>query len=275
MPHEPSKPGNLIDACGTAHPPAVGDSRIVSLVPSLTELLFDLGLGEAVVGRTAFCVHPAPHVGRVRSVGGTKQVNWDKLRRARPTHVLVNIDETPRDLADAMAAEGWCVVVTHPIDVRDNLTLYRLIGGLFGRVEAAEALCSRLERACERLAARVAGLPPRRVLYLIWRDPWMTVSADTYISRMLALANWHTIGSDTETRYPTVDLSEARLADVDRVLFSSEPFPFKWRHIEAFAEAYPVHARKAAWIDAEMVSWYGSRAVAGVQYLEGYAATLA
>ena len=260
----------LVDAAGTHHRPAGRDARIVSLVPSLTELLFDLGLGERVAGRTAFCVHPADRIKAVRSVGGTKTVNRAKLRRAAPTHIIVNVDETPRALAEELAAEGYTIIVTHPIEVADNLPLYRLLGGIFGAEAAAEALCARFQRAYATAAEEARGRPERRVLYLIWKNPWMTVSADTYVARMLALAGWHTEPAMADRRYPEVALDESMLARVDRVLFSSEPFPFTERHLDEFRTAHPRHADKALPIDAEMVSWYGSRAVAGLAYLADF-----
>jgi ABC-type Fe3+-hydroxamate transport system substrate-binding protein len=114
-------------------------------------------------------------------------------------------------------------------------------------------------------------LPEHRVLYLIWKNPWMTVSGDTYIARMLASVNWRTVAHDPENRYPTIDLTEGLLAGTDRVLFASEPFPFKQTHIDAFRADFPAHAAKAAIIDAEMTSWYGSRAIQGLAYLADFA----
>jgi len=264
----------LVDAAGTEHAPAGDGARIVSLVPSITELLFDLGLGGALVGRTAFCVHPADRIKSVRSVGGTKQVNFDKLRRAAPTHVIVNIDETPRDLAEEIARMGITVVVTHPIEVRDNIALYHLIGGLFDRETEAEALAARFEDAYAGVQKAAETLPVRRVLYLIWKEPWMTVSADTYIARMLALIGWATIGHDPDIRYPSIEMSETLLEETDLVLFSSEPFPFSDRHVADFAEAFPHHVAKAHQIDAQMTSWYGSRVIAGLRYLGALATAL-
>ena len=268
MPAYPTPDAALIDAAGRPHQPVGDAARIVSLVPSITELLFDLDLGNSVVGRTAFCVHPKGQVRRARSVGGTKQVNLAKLRRLEPTHVIVNIDETPRSLADDLAALGMEVVVTHPIEVEDNSGLFRLMGGLFGRQAAAEILCRRLDAALEALVEAARTLPEQRVIYLIWKDPWMTVSPETYISRMLALVHWRTVlAGEASVRYPALDLDEDVLAGCERVLFSSEPFPFTERHLQAFRDAFPAHADKAAMIDAQMVSWYGSRAIAGLRYL--------
>ncbi|MBK8210230.1 MAG: ABC transporter substrate-binding protein [Rhodospirillales bacterium] len=257
----------LIDAAGVLHRPVGAGARIVSLVPSLTELLFDLGLGARLVGRTAFCVHPKDRVKTVSSVGGTKTINMRKLRRLAPTHAIVNIDETPRLLAEQLTAEGIEVVVTHPVEVADNLTLYRLIGSVFGAEAAAEALSERFRQAYSTTIDAARGRPSRRVLYLIWKDPWMTVTRETYVSRMLALAGWHTVPATADRRYPAITLDEPLLTDVDLVLFASEPFPFQPRHIKAFRATHPGHAAKALAIDGEMVSWYGSRAVAGLAYL--------
>lgn len=259
------------DASGVVHAPAGAAARIVSLVPSITELLFDLGLGDQIVGRTTFCVHPAPQVKAVRSVGGTKMLNWDKLKAARPTHVIVNIDETPKDLATALAEAGYTVIVTHPVAVTDNIALFRLMGALFGRAAEAEALVGAFNRALTAVSDAARAWPSRSVLYLIWREPWMTISRDTYIARMLALVNWLSVPAAAGVRYPVIDLDEALLAAADLVLFSSEPFPFGDRHLAAFREAFPRHAGKARLIDAEMVSWYGSRVLKGLPYLRAFA----
>lgn len=259
-----------IDAAGVHHPPAAGPARIVSLVPSLTELLFALDLGDHVVGRTAYCVRPEGRVRRVTSVGGTKTVHLDRIQRLEPTHVIVNVDETPRALAETLAEQGCRVIVTHPITVDDNLALYRLLGGIFGRAARAERLCEAFAAARARLRARVAGRPPLPVLYLIWNKPWMTVSRQTYIAHCLAEAGLETVPAKAAARYPALTLDEAILADVARVLFASEPFPFREGHLAAFARTFPAHRDKARLIDGQMVSWYGARAIEAFDYLERF-----
>lgn len=260
----------LADALGTVHWPAGPAPRIVSLVPSLTELLFDLGLGAEVVGRTTFCVHPRDAVAAVPKVGGTKKVDLERLRRVAPTHVLVNVDENDREQVEAMRAFVPHVVVTHPLSPDDNPPLYRLVGALFHREREGAALCERYERARARLTAATAGT--RRVLYLIWRDPWMTVSRDTYVSRTLALAGLETVAHDPAVRYPVVDLARAA-AEADAVLLSSEPFPFKPRHHDE-VRALAGDGKSVLPIDGEMTSWYGSRAPAGLDYLSSFSAEL-
>lgn len=260
----------LIDAAGTRHHPAGDDARILSVVPSLTELLFDAGLGPRVVGRTAYCVHPADAVGSIPSAGGTKKVSWRKVDAMAPTHVLLNIDENPKEMADGFAERGILPVVTHPIDVRDNLAVFGLIGGIFG----VQAETDRLIRAFEQTYTEITTGPPlpeRRVLYLIWDAPWMTVSAETYIARMLRLVNWTVVTPPAAARYPVIELTDALLNQTDLVLFSSEPFPFTPAHVDDFRSAHPRHAEKARLVDGELLSWYGSRAIAGLRYVRGLA----
>src|SRR5512140_3177466 len=169
----------LRDSAGVLHRPAI-DARIVSLVPSITELLFDLGLGARMVGRTGFCIHPEPAVRAVPKVGGTKDVKLDVLRSLAPTHVIVNVDENEADTVEAMRAFVPDIVVTHPNAPEDNLDLYALMGGLFGAEARARELGDALQKELD-----ACGRHPwirERVLYLIWKDPWMTIASDTYIA---------------------------------------------------------------------------------------------
>jgi ABC-type Fe3+-hydroxamate transport system substrate-binding protein len=238
--------------------------RIVSLVPSITELLFDLGLGAQVVGRTGFCIHPWEQVRTVTKVGGTKDLKFDTIRELRPTHVIVNIDENRREDAEALAQFVPEVVVTHPLVPRDNLALYRQMGSTFGVEARAEELCAQFEAAyAELLAQREAG-PPEPVIYLIWRDPWMTVAPQTYISAMLELVGWQTLPRESAQRYPEIDLA-AHAGQIIRVLLSSEPFHFKEPHLDEVRALVP--GAEALLIDGEMTSWYGSRAITGMRYL--------
>ena len=259
------------DYTGREHPRCGPAPRIVSLVPSITELLFDLGLGPFVAGRTTFCIHPRPAVESVPRVGGTKTVRIDRLRRLEPTHVIVNVDENRRSDVEAIESFTPHVIVTHPLDPADNPGLFRLIGSIFGREAASARLAGAFAEALAAVAETAGRLPARRVLYLIWKEPWMTVSRDTYISRTLALVNWETAAHDPGVRYPEVTLAEPLFAGIDLVLLSSEPYPFKPEHA-ALVRAAPGGARvPIALIDAEMISWYGSRAIPGLRYLARFA----
>ena len=255
------------DAVGTLHERADRSTRIVSLVPSVTELVCDLGLASQLVGRTGFCVHPRATLRSVPKVGGTKDVDLAKLRALAPTHVVLNIDENEQPTAAALAQFVPHLIVTHPLGPLDNLPLYRLIGGIFGREHAAEALCIRFQQAHDALAQAARAWPRQHVLYLIWKDPWMTVARDTYISRTLALAGWDTVPAGATARYPRVQLDQAVLQDVQRVLFSSEPYRFRAKHIAELRALAVMRGKTVALIDGEMTSWYGSRAIAGMDYL--------
>jgi ABC-type Fe3+-hydroxamate transport system substrate-binding protein len=256
--------------------------RIASLVPSLTELVVALGAGGHLVARTGFCVHPAEVVKAIPKVGGTKDVNLVKLRRLAPTHVLVNVDENRRETVDEIASwaqgERPHVVVTHPNGPDDNIPLIRQIAALFDGIPdvaaRATALVHELERELDD--TRPERFPSRRVLYLVWRAPWMTVARDTYIARMLERVHWRTLpdstgGTHGAGRYPVVQGDEAWLADVEEVLLSSEPYAFGEQHLSE-ARALCPNAR-ARLVDGELVSWYGPRAAAGLRYLRGLAAS--
>ena len=256
----------LIDAVGARHIPDPS-ARIVSLVPSITELLCDLGLATQVVGRTGFCIHPQALVAAIPKVGGTKDVNLAKIAKLAPSHVIVNIDENEKGTADALAAFVPHLVVTHPMGPRDNLALARLLGGIFCVGEAAKAWCAEFEAAYARLQAAPKGRPAT-VLYCIWQDPWMSISPDTYIARMLEQIGWRTptLGA---ARYPVFAWNEALLAEIDCVLLSTEPYRFTDSHADALEKQIgkPVYL-----VDGEMLSWYGSRSVAGLGYLRELAA---
>jgi ABC-type Fe3+-hydroxamate transport system substrate-binding protein len=256
-----------IDASGAAHAQATGEVRIVSLVPSLTELLCSLGLGDRLVGRTAFCRHPREIRRSVPKVGGTKDVSIDRVRALAPTHLVVNIDENRREDVEQMARFVPDVIVTHPLAPEDNLDLYRLFGGIFGRAAQAEALAEAFRRSRDALRRAVRDLPRERVLYLIWRDPWMTVGRDTYISATLRLAGWDTVPAGGDTRYPALALDEETVANVQRVLLPTEPYAFGPRDARELSALPALAGKTVTRIDGEMTSWYGSRAIDGLLYL--------
>ena len=249
--------------------------RIASLVPSLTELVVALGLGERLVARTGYCVHPAELLAGVAKVGGTKTVNLAKLRRLAPTHVLVNIDENRRETVEAIRAWGTGapeIVVTHPLGPEDNLALVAQFAATFAAVSGVAGRAARLaaELAHELRLTRPAGRPLARVLYLIWHDPWMTVARDTYLSRMLARIGWQTLpaqegGPHGAGRYPALAGNEPWLEGVERVLLSSEPFAFSARHAAEAGALCP--NATVEHVDGELLGWYGARAVAGLAYL--------
>lgn len=246
--------------------------RIASLVPSATETLVALGLGPRLVARTGFCIHPAEVVKAVPKVGGTKDVNLAKLRKLAPTHVVVNIDENRRETAEALREFVPEVIVTHPSRPEDNLALFEQLRAAFvsepGVNQRAAALSAEFSAALARCRTRPRAL--EKVLYLIWRAPWMTVARDTYISTLLAEAGWQTWpdvrgGAHGAGRYPALTGNEPWLRQVDRVLLSSEPYRFGPEHL-AEAQGLCPHARVQL-VDGERLSWWGVRGAAGLDYL--------
>lgn len=254
-----------VDAIGQNHPRAQGEVRIVSLVPSLTELVFDLGLGDRLVGRTGFCIHPREALRAVPKVGGTKDVDVERVRALRPTHLIVNVDENEKPAVEALRAHVPNVIVTHPVEVEDNLALYRLFGRVFSCEARADELARQLEGALAD--ARAARFAPARVLYLIWRRPWMTVSPPTYIARMLATIGLEAVSPISAQRYPEVDFAGFGPDRFDAVLLSSEPYRFTEDHARELEADPMLGGRPVVTIDGEMTSWYGSRAIAGLRYL--------
>ncbi|MCX7658943.1 helical backbone metal receptor [Caldimonas sp.] len=253
--------------------PPLDPPRIASLVPSITELLFALGLAPWIVARTGFCIHPRHAVAAVPKVGGTKDVKLDALRKLAPTHVIVNVDENEWPTVQALREFVPEVIVTHPCAPQDNLALYGQMVQAFGRLPGvrarAEALSERLRQGLGALQ-RAGPWPPRRVLYVIWREPWMTVARDTYISRLLATVNWQTWpdvhgGPSGAARYPVFDWAQVRHAGLDAVLLASEPYRFGARHVEEVRRHLPDVPVQL--VDGELLSWYGSRAIDGLSYV--------
>ncbi len=247
---------------------AQGAMRIVSLVPSLTELLCQLGLRDRLVGRTGFCIHPREALRDVPRVGGTKDVDVERVRALAPTHVVVNVDENEKPVVERIAEFVPQIVVTHPITVDDNVALIESFGERFGVRDVAHRIADRQREALHRVRTR--RFAPLDVLYLIWKDPWMSIGSETFIAHMLAAVALRSVVVDAQPRYPQVDDPSVDARDARVVLLSSEPYRFLERHRRALQHAAGADAPMFATIDGEMTSWYGTRAIDGLHYLLGY-----
>lgn len=236
----------------------------------------ELGLGAFLVGRTGFCIHPANQVRHIPKVGGTKDVNLAKIKKLQPTHVIVNVDENILAIAQALKACVPNVIVTHPLTPQDNIALIDQLLATFAMYsEASQAMNSPAKVLKAKINAHLEQLATtpilrEQVLYLIWRQPWMTVARDTYISRMLGLIGWQTWpdavgGEKGAARYPVLRGDEPGLKHIQRVLLSSEPYRFDASHLSEVQNWLP--QAKVQLVDGEMLSWYGSRAVKGLAYL--------
>lgn len=225
--------------------------RIVSLVPSLTELLADLGLDEEVVGLTRFCVHPEGWKARKTVVGGTKNLLPERIEALAPDLIIANREENVREQVEPLAALAE-VHLADVATVADALTMIREVGGLVGRRGRAEALAEEIEAGFAALAER----PARRAAYLIWRDPYMSVGGDTFISDVMAHGSLTNVFAD-RNRYPEVTPEEIRERKPDVILLSSEPYPFRQQHADELARDVPGVPIRL--VDGELFSWYGSR----------------
>lgn len=224
--------------------------RIVSLVPSLTQLLADLELEERVAGITRFCTQPAGWKSNKVIVGGTKNVNLERVQKLKPDLILANIEENVRPDVEQLD-ELAPVYVTDISRLEDALTAIETIGQLTGQTSAAGTL---VEEISARFAT-IPAVPPLRALYLIWRQPYMTVGRDTFIHDMMRYGSFINVFA-RRTRYPVVSPEEITAANPDVVLLSSEPYPFKQEHadeIRAFLPTTPIF-----FVEGAAFSWYGS-----------------
>ncbi len=253
-----------VDWAGVTHDVARGRPRIACLVPSLTETLFALGAGADVVARTGFCIHPREPVRSVPKIGGTKDPDLRKLAALAPTHLVVNVDENRREDVEAARAFVDHVVVTHPMAPSDNARLVKLLGAIFDRDAEAARLAASIDEAFAELAAHASTLPRERVLYLIWRKPWMSVSRNTYVSYTLALAGLDTVEIASNDRYPALADDDDAWNVAERILLSTEPYAFRERDAYALRERLE---KPVDLVDGEWTSWYGSRAAIGARAL--------
>ena len=240
--------------------------RVVSLCPSLTELVFDLGAGDSLVGRTKFCVHPADLVGRIEKVGGTKNPKIARIIELAPDLVLLNEEENRREDADALAAGGIHCHVSFPKSANETADMVRSIGAALSRPTDAERIARDIEQRAERARAAAGTQPRVRFAYLIWRDPMMTVNGDTFVSALLVNGGGENVFASNASRYPSITASDLAAARPDVVLLSTEPFPFKEPHADEIARASGIERERFHVVDGERLSWHGSRTPAGVDY---------
>ncbi|MBK8247570.1 MAG: ABC transporter substrate-binding protein [Gemmatimonadetes bacterium] len=240
--------------------------KLVSLCPSLTELVFDLGVGDAVVGRTKFCVHPQGRVEVVERVGGTKNPKVDRIIALAPDLVLMNEEENRVEDAEVLRAAGLKVHSSMPRTVAETSAMVREIAALVGAEERGNALAAVIDAEGARVAAATEGERPIRYAYLIWWEPLMAAGGGTFIEGILAAAGGVNVFATGAERYPTVSSEALAPEAVDAVLLSSEPFPFTTRHLDALADATKIPRRRFRLVDGELLSWHGSRTVAGLRY---------
>lgn len=242
--------------------------RIVSLCPSLTELVFDLERGDDLVGITTYCVHPADRVGAVEKVGGTKDPDVARIIELEPDVVLLNEEENRREDASDLTDAGVRCHVSFPKQVADTASMVRDISELLGRGRAGNVIADDILQRAQRVQRAAARKSEVRWAYLIWRKPWMSVNADTFVDGLLRLAGGRNVFADKSERYPEITLEELREANPDVILAADEPFPFEAKHLEELARLTGLRRERFRVADGEYLSWHGSRTPDGIDYAE-------
>lgn len=253
----------LTDQLATRHVFEKSPRRIVSLVPSQTELLYDLGLEENIVGITKFCVHPLHLKATKTIIGGTKKVNVEKIRELQPDIIIANKEENTPAIVEALGgiAPVW---VTDIATLEDNLQMIRDFGQLFNCRTEAQKWIDKIVFGHAGFTGFMKGRPSYRVAYFIWKDPYMVAGGGTFINEMLRLNHFENI-YEARGRYPEIIVQKMRIqGDPEIVLLSSEPYPFRDEH--AFEIGRYTHHAKTVFVDGEMFSWYGSRIVKAFDY---------
>ena len=234
-------------------------SRIISLVPSQTELLIDLGLADRLVGRTKFCVHPASKVEVIPIIGGTKNYRFDVIESLNPDLILGNKEENEKQGIERLRA-SYPVWLSDIQKVHDAMQMIETFGIFFGVEDQAS-----YQNEC--IQERIDDFDEKKRLnsiYLIWKDPWMAAGKETFIDEMMRLSGFQ--NSVTKSRYPEVSLDEIRTMNPELVLLSSEPYPFKEHDVVELQRQLP--GIRVIWVDGEMFSWYGSRLIRAMDYLQ-------
>lgn len=224
--------------------------KIISLVPSLTEILFDFGLTDKeVVGRTKFCIHPKEQTKKVEIMGGTKNINIERIKAINPDIILANKEENVKEQIEQLMSNHH-VIVTNVDTLEDNYYLLKSLGKLLNKQNIAQHYNSKIQEKFN------FPKPPNKlkVAYFIWKNPYMTVGRDTFIHHVLEDIGLENVFRN-QKRYPMIELEDAQEADV--IFLSSEPFPFKQKHIEEIRVVFP--NKKIVIVDGEAFSWYGTR----------------
>jgi ABC-type Fe3+-hydroxamate transport system substrate-binding protein len=243
-------------------PPA----RIISLVPSQTELLYTLGLDDEVIGITKFCVHPNHWFRSKQKVGGTKQLKIDLIKTLQPDLVIANKEENVKEQVEAI--EQFCPIwVSDVQNMQDAYEMMLGIGEITGKKREAEALVQKITTAFQCRSFQ----PVKRAAYFIWQKPYMVAGGDTFIHQMMQQSGFENVFAGRE-RYPEVSIDEVKHTGCELVLLSSEPFPFQQKHAGELQQQLP--GVSVMLVDGEMFSWYGSRMLDALAYFAKIRETL-
>jgi len=236
--------------------------RIVSLVPSQTELLHYLGLETETIAITKFCIHPIEWFRNKTRIGGTKSVDIEKIISLKPDLIIANKEENVKDQVE-MLAENFPVWVTDVNNISDAYQMIHDIGALTRKENESAKLIDIIKFKFHSVIQSFSTNKSIPASYLIWKDPYMTIGGDSFISNMMETAGLNNVFKD-QARYPEVTVSQLEAVNCDLVLLSSEPYPFKQKHVDELQEQLP--GIKIMLVDGEMFSWYGSRLLFAPEY---------
>jgi len=251
-----------VDSSGVAVELERPPRRIVSLVPSLTETLCALGLADALVGITVYCVEPREVVAGKTRIGGEKNPDLEKIRSLTPDLVIANIEENLREHVEALRASSIPVWVTYPRTVADGIRLIADLGAVTGTEARAAEIVGEIQPLYARVRSAASQRPAVPVFYPIWRAPYMTINRDTYVHDMLSVCGALNVFADRPERYPTVSLDEMAAARPAVILLPEEPFRFRRAHLADFAsytEVPAVRDGRIHLVDGKPFSWHGPR----------------
>ncbi len=240
--------------------------RIISLVPSQTELLHFFGLDGRVVGLTKFCVHPEEWLRTKPNVGGTKRYDIDRIRELGPDLILGNREENDQEQIEILSRE-FPVWMSDIVNLCDALAMINRVGTIVGSQGAAARLIGAINEGFRELSAERVSKErePVRAAYFIWRRPYMVAGHSTFVTEMMRLCGLTNVfEQDTSSRYPTVTMEQIRAQNPDVLLLSSEPYPFAEKHLEEFHAMLP--RARALLADGEIFSWYGPRLLLAPDY---------
>lgn len=254
---------DVVDAAGRRVCLPVFPSRIISLVPSITETLFVLGLHERVIGVTRFCTEPSAGVAAKAKVGGQKNPDLVRIHSLQPDVVIANIEENRREDVEALEAMGIAVYATYPRTVEQGIAMIRELGRVTGTEQEASSIALMIDSIYREISTDVAGHRPVRVFCPVWRKPYMSINRDTYVHDVLRTCGGENVFAEKSDRYPTISLAEVAACDPEVILLPDEPYPFHARHLvdfQPFEDAIPaLRNGRVHFIDGKLLSWYGPR----------------
>jgi ABC-type Fe3+-hydroxamate transport system substrate-binding protein len=236
--------------------------RIISLVPSQSELLAELKLDDQVIGITKFCIHPKKWWKNKTRVGGTKNYNIDLINQLNPDLIIANKEENSKESL-LLLNDKYPVFISDVRDYSSALNMIKLIGEITNRKSISQNIVSNINHSFKTVFSDKVRI--KKVAYLIWNNPIMTINSDTFISDILGLNGWQNVFNHYDDRYPEINIDILKKAAPDLIFLSSEPFPFSEKHISFFKEHIP--DSKVVLVNGEFFSWYGSRLLLAANYL--------